>query len=222
LEPGLLRVAGGELVNGAEQGIDPWFASLAERYENELPLPDRAHALRCATFAGTLFDALAEALMLAEDDRQIVVAAVLWHDVGYARDARDHARKSFDMIAGANVPEFTHAQTMIIASVARYHRRLLPSIEHVGFGEMTAGDQRRVRRLSAICRVAVALDASHLGLVDNIQLDVRPDYCSLTAWVTENAEFERDRLAEAASAFGRLTSLRLVYDIVVAKRPTLN
>jgi exopolyphosphatase/guanosine-5'-triphosphate,3'-diphosphate pyrophosphatase len=201
---------------------DHWVTSLADRYENELPLPDRAHAVRCAAFAGTLFDALAEALALSDDDRQLVLAAALWHDVGHAREARDHARKSFDMIAATHLPEFPSSRRLIVASVARYHRRLLPNIEHAGFGEMTPADQRVVRRLSAICRVAVALDASQRGVVDDVQIDIKPDRCLLTARTTANAEIERDCLAEAASAFERLTNLRLECELAVATRPAVD
>ena len=89
----------------ASAGVEPddikrrtmaWIEALSASHARDLPLPDAEHAFRCAMFAGALFDALAPTLDLAQTDRELVVAAALWHEVGYARESRDYARKSFD------------------------------------------------------------------------------------------------------------------------------
>jgi exopolyphosphatase/guanosine-5'-triphosphate,3'-diphosphate pyrophosphatase len=184
----------------------------------ELPLLDDDHAIRCATFAAELFDALAPTLQLEASDQRLAIAAALWHDVGYARDARDHGRKSYDMIAATPMPEFEASERQIIACVARYHRRLLPNIEHAGFGQMTANDQRRVRRLSAIVRIAVALDAGHLGVIVSVAATQTLPEVHLVAVAKADAEVERDRLLENGAAFRQLTQLPFTFEIVVSRR----
>jgi exopolyphosphatase / guanosine-5'-triphosphate,3'-diphosphate pyrophosphatase len=182
-----------------------------------LALPDAEHALRCARFAGEVFDALRERLALAPEDRRLAVLAALFHDVGYARDARDHQRKSFDMLRETHLPDVSEAEREIVAAVARYHRKTLPNIEHAGFGFMSSHDQRRVRRLSGVVRLAVALDASHLGVVQSVEVDAGGDPIKVTARATGNVEVERDRLRENAAAFTQLTQLPLRADIVVSR-----
>ena len=182
---------------------------------SRLTLPDAEHGWRCARVAGELFDALAEPLELGSGDRQLATLAALLHDVGHTRDAREHHRKSFDMIRAANLPGLAHAEREIVAAVARYHRKALPSIEHAGFGFMSAADQRRVRRLAALVRLAVALDASHLGVVDAIHIESEPEgRLRLIAHASSAAELERDRLRENAGAFAALTQLPIQTDIV--------
>jgi exopolyphosphatase / guanosine-5'-triphosphate,3'-diphosphate pyrophosphatase len=182
-----------------------------------LALPDAEHALRCARFAGEVFDALRERLALAPEDRRLAVLAALFHDVGYARDARDHQRKSFDMLRETHLPDVSEAEREIVAAVARYHRKTLPNIEHAGFGFMSSDDQRRVRRLSGVVRLAVALDASHLGVVQSIAVDAGGDPIRVTARASGNVEVERDRLRENAAAFTQLTQLPLRADIVISR-----
>jgi exopolyphosphatase/guanosine-5'-triphosphate,3'-diphosphate pyrophosphatase len=199
------------------QPIDEQLTELALATSG-LALPDDQHARRSARFAGDIFDALHDRLDLAPDDRRLAVLAALFHDVGYARDVRDHQRKSFDMLREAELPTLSAAEREIVAAVARYHRKSLPNIEHAGFGFMSSNDQRRVRRLSGVVRLAVALDASHLGVVQSV--DVRPEGepIVLTAHATDNVEVERDRLRENAAAFTHLTQLPLRADIVVSRR----
>jgi exopolyphosphatase/guanosine-5'-triphosphate,3'-diphosphate pyrophosphatase len=182
-----------------------------------LTLPDSEHGRRAARFAGGLFDALRARLELAPDDRRLALLAALFHDVGYARDVREHQRKSFDMLREARLLDLTDAEREIVAAVTRYHRKSLPNIEHAGFGFMSTNDQRRVRRLSGVVRLAVALDASHLGVVQSI--DVRPDSepIVLTAHASGNVEVERDRLRENAAAFTHLTQLPLRAEFVVSR-----
>lgn len=186
---------------------------LAETYAQELPLPDAEHARRCASFAAHLFDVLADRLELRPSDRLLTIAAALWHDVGYARAARDHMRKSFDMLVGCNFAEFDAEERVIIACAARYHRRLLPNIEHAGFGTLSSSNQRRVRRISAIVRLAVALDAGHLGAVTKIEVDPAVTPVVVRVFATGSAEVERDRLSENAAAFERLTYIPLRVEV---------
>lgn len=211
--------AQGETPAVTEMQTRAWIDTLLAAHANDLPLTDEEHAIRCAQFAAALFDATAAALDLPPSDRRLAIAGALWHDVGYARDARDHARKSFDMILNARLPEFTEDERTIIACVARYHRRLLPNIEHAGFGTMSREDQRRVRRLAGVVRLAVALDASHLGLVDHIVARVVDGTVTLMIYARSDAEMERDRLVENGAAFRQLTHLRFDFEIVVDRRP---
>jgi exopolyphosphatase/guanosine-5'-triphosphate,3'-diphosphate pyrophosphatase len=198
------------------QPTDKQLIELALAASN-LTLPDEEHALRAARFASELFDALRHRLELAPDDRRLALLATLFHDVGYARDVRDHHRKSFDMLREAELPGLSDAEREIVAAAARYHRKSLPNIEHAGFGYMTVADQRRVRRLSGVVRLAVALDASHLGVVHSIDVRSDSEPIVLTAHANDNVEVERDRLRENAAAFMQLTQLPLRAEIVVSR-----
>jgi exopolyphosphatase/pppGpp-phosphohydrolase len=180
-----------------------------------IEVPDREHAVRCAKFAGALFDGLQARLELALGDRRLAVVAALLHDAGYLRGARDHHRKSYDIVNAANLPGLSRQEQVIAACAARYHGRTMPNIEHAGFGEMDTEEQRRTRRLSAIVRLAAAGDASHLGVVTNLSVQIEENGAIVTVTASAEPSVDRDRLREAAGGFTALTYLPMWIEIVV-------
>ncbi|MDQ3547847.1 MAG: HD domain-containing protein [Chloroflexota bacterium] len=183
-------------------------------------VPDADHAVRCAGFAGALFDGIHVRLELAADDRRLAVVAALLHDAGYLRGPRDHHRKSYDMISTLILPGWSRQEQVIAACAARYHGRTLPNIEHAGFGEMDTSEQRRTRRLSAIVRLAVACDASHLGVITSVRGEGTGDEVELIVTANTEPSVDRDRLREAAGGFTALTYVP-VRIIVVVEPPSI-
>jgi exopolyphosphatase/guanosine-5'-triphosphate,3'-diphosphate pyrophosphatase len=180
-----------------------------------IDVPDRDHAIRCATFAGSIFDGCHPRLELQAADRRLAVVAALLHDSGYLRGDRDHHRKSYDIVREAALPGFSGTDQIIAACAARYHGRTMPSIEHAGFGELDFEDQRRVRRLSAIVRLAAACDASHLGIVESVEVRAGEGSLVLVVRASQEPSVDRDRLREAAGGFAALTYVPLNIEIEV-------
>jgi exopolyphosphatase / guanosine-5'-triphosphate,3'-diphosphate pyrophosphatase len=180
-----------------------------------LSLPDVDHGVRCGQFAATLFAGLAEPLALHPSKVNLAVAAALFHDVGYVRSHRDHHRKTYDILREANLAGIDDSEKLIVACAARYHGGPYPNIEHAGFGEMDADDQRVVRRIAAIVRVATALDASHLGLVERIAVGVDNAGAWLSAHTMREAPVESDRLREVEGSFHTLTQIPLRTSVMV-------
>ena len=178
-------------------------------------MPDREHGVRCGRFAGVLFDALHLLLGLETTDRPLTVAAAVFHDIGYLRSERDHHRKSFDLLRDATQLPFSSDDRLIVACAARYHGHTSPSIEHAGFTDMSFADQRRVRRIAAIVRLAAALDASHLRLIERIEVSEDDGRATLTAYAAREPAIERDRLRESAGGFQQLTQIPIAGDVVI-------
>jgi exopolyphosphatase/guanosine-5'-triphosphate,3'-diphosphate pyrophosphatase len=179
-----------------------------------IALPDDEHARRCARFAAKLAEQLGSWLEVESSDYRLAAVAALFHDAGYMRGLHDHHRKSFDIIREASLPGFSPEDHLIVASAARYHGRATPNIEHAGFGEMDFADQRRVRRISAIVRLSVALDASHLGPVTDIDVDFTEHVPLIRAFADGDAPVERDRLREAAGSVHHLIQKRIRTEVV--------
>lgn len=177
--------------------------------ESGVSMSDPDHGIRCARFASHVFNVIGEALSLQPHHLRLATAAALFHDVGYERSTRDHHRKTFDILRETQLSGFDSTEQLIVACAARYHGGPYPHIEHAGFGDMTADDQRVVRRLAAIVRVAAALDASHMGIVQRVEAGVDTNGIWLIAYATGYAPVESDRLREAEGSFRVLTLLPL-------------
>jgi len=122
---------------------------------------DPPHTQHVAALATGLFDELAAAGLHAGDrhERELLWAASVLHDIGMAVDYDDHHKHSRYLILNAGLPGFTPREVALIAQIARYHRKGLPS-----FGElaplMDKGDQELLDRGAVLLRLAEDLERS--------------------------------------------------------------
>jgi exopolyphosphatase/guanosine-5'-triphosphate,3'-diphosphate pyrophosphatase len=78
----------------------------------------------------------------------------------------------------------------VIALLARYHRRAVPSRDHTGYRDLSSALRRTVRILSAFLRLAETLDRSQHGLVKAINIRDRGGDMRLQLKATGDAELE--------------------------------
>ena len=64
----------------------------------------------------------------------------------------------------------TPEEQVLIANVARYHRGAEPSKEHPEYAQLEKPLRVRVKRLSAILRVADGFDRGHVGAVESFKV----------------------------------------------------
>lgn len=133
---------------------------------------DEAHGRKVAELALTIYDALADTHRLDERSREHLEAAALLHDVGYYISHSSHHKHSYYLIRNSEALGFTNEEIAVIANVARYHRKSHPKTRHHEFAELRPSDQRRVRILSAILRLADGLDRTHNGVVSAVDVQV--------------------------------------------------
>jgi exopolyphosphatase/guanosine-5'-triphosphate,3'-diphosphate pyrophosphatase len=126
---------------------------------------DEAHALQVVRLAGSLFDQLGKVHGLGPDERRMLLAAGVLHDIGTFVGYKKHHKHSLYLIANSEVPEFTPREIDIIANVARYHRKGVPAEHHVTFTALPEEDRQRVVKLASLLRIADALDREHLQAV---------------------------------------------------------
>ncbi len=129
-----------------------------------------AHGRQVARLAGRIFAELAPLFALDPADQPLLEAAARLQDVGYLINYEKHHKHSYHLILNSGLAGFQPSELELIANVARYHRGANPKQKHANFGQLSTADQQRVRRLSAILRVAGGLDRSHSGQVRDVQI----------------------------------------------------
>ncbi|HEX8495256.1 MAG TPA: Ppx/GppA phosphatase family protein [Pyrinomonadaceae bacterium] len=130
---------------------------------------EEAHAHQVARLAEIIFDALAHAHELSRHHRTLLSAAALLHDAGYHIAHESHHKHSLYLIKHSEVTGFSEGERNVIANVARYHRGATPKERHPDFAALNLSDRETVCRLSAILRVADALDRSHDNRVQDLR-----------------------------------------------------
>lgn len=137
----------------------------AERCHYEAP-----HARTVQRLALRLFDSLGGRLGAAPAERAMLADASLLHDVGYHISYDRHHKHSYHLIVHAELLGVAPAEQVVIANVARYHRGAPPKKSHGNYGPLDRVLRRRIRRLSAILRIADGLDRGHTGAVKTLRI----------------------------------------------------
>ena len=132
---------------------------------------DLRHAEHITDLALELFDGLAALHRLSDEDRELFEAASLLHNVGIYISHSAHHRHSYYIIRNSeHLTGFTEREIEIIAQVARYHRKSAPKPKHADFASLGTADQRRVRWMAAMLRVAIGLDRSNRQVVTRVRV----------------------------------------------------
>lgn len=142
---------------------------------------DRRHVEHVRHLALQLFDELGGLLECETEDRPLLEAAGLLHDVGQLVSYRRHHHHSYQLIMHADRLPFAPRERLLVAMLSRYHRKAGPRKKHEEFATLPSEDQALVRRLAAILRVADGLDRGHTGVVASVRAHVNDDRVLLQA-----------------------------------------
>ena len=167
--------------------------SIAQKYQLDMPYADRT-----AHFALSIFDQTQGKLHQGtRNDRELLWAAAFLHNCGVFISHSSHHKHSYYMIRNAELLGFTETEIELIANIARYHRKAPPKKKHEGYQSLLVKDHRLlVSSMSAILRIAVALDRRQIGAIKTIKchfshpgelyLELTPahaqDDCALELW----------------------------------------
>lgn len=173
------------------------------------------HSLHVASLALRLFDQTKRLHGMGDAERTWLEYAAMLHDAGYLINARQHHKHTYYLIKHSDLAGFSADEIEIIANIARYHRRALPCITHGAFKGLTPKHKRAVRVLSALLRVADALDRTHFSVVQT--LDVRiAKVVTVVLRVAGDAEFEawaaKGRADLLSQVFRRRVAFRLILE----------
>ena len=141
--------------------------------------PDFAHSERVARLALELYDGLNMTGVDRSPDpngnggaRTSLYAAALLHDVGKSRGNKGHQKESLELIKQHGTPLGWNEQDLHRAAVvARFHCGALPTSSHKNLRDLFPDERRLIVRLSAILRLANALDASHDGHIRRVRIE---------------------------------------------------
>jgi exopolyphosphatase/guanosine-5'-triphosphate,3'-diphosphate pyrophosphatase len=99
--------------------------NLAIQYESDLP-----HVRHVTRLALQMFDSLVSGGLLAPlaDERELLWAAAMLHDVGMTISYDDHHKHSRYLIEAAELPGFDPRERALIAQITRYHRKGMPKL----------------------------------------------------------------------------------------------
>ncbi len=149
--------------------------------------PEEQHSRQVCKLALDLFDQLQPLHQMTARERGWLQAAALLHDIGWSQAGQAHHKASLKLILQEPMPGWSDEELLVIANVARYHRKSPPKAKHRYFAELSAPHQETVVRLAALLRLADGLDRLHDNCVQKIACMVAEQKVRVALSVTGDA-----------------------------------
>jgi len=172
------------------------------------------HMRHVSRLSVKLFDQLKSIHQLSEEDRFLLQAGALVHDVGFPQDEANHHKLSQRLVLAKKFPGLQDRQQSIIALVARYHRKATPKKKHKFFAALDPGDQERVEKLAALLRIADGLDRSHTQNIQNLKCRIGDHSITISFSSFHNPFEELYAVRKKASLFEEVFHKKLMFQCV--------
>jgi exopolyphosphatase / guanosine-5'-triphosphate,3'-diphosphate pyrophosphatase len=175
-----------------------------------------SHSLHVAELALSLFDQTQRVHRLGSRERTWLEYAAILHDVGYLINPRQHHKHAYYLITHSDLAGLAAEEIHVIAAVARYHRRALPTLKHEEFDCLTPGLQRTVKILASLLRIADGLDRTHFSLVRNVAVKFGKQI-TIEVHLKGDAEMELWAAKSRADLFEQVFHRRIEFSRVLSE-----
>jgi exopolyphosphatase/guanosine-5'-triphosphate,3'-diphosphate pyrophosphatase len=160
---------------------------------------DEKHCEQVRRMALSLFDQLKPIHGMGAPMRSVLELSALLHDIGHVVRREGHHKHGEYLVRNAELPGWTEPQRDLVACVVRYHSQSEPSSEHKIFASLRNSQQREIRGLVSILRIADRLDSDHRQTVRALKVRQNPKGITLAVQMARSSElilWEAQRGAE--------------------------
>ena len=168
---------------------------------------EASHSHQVTRLALLLFDELEPLHHLGLEQRYWLECGGILHDIGWIEGWHNHHKTALRIILTTPLLPFNNKERLIIGSIARYHRKALPTLSHDHFASLEPDDRKVVCILSACLRLADGLDHSHQSRVKDISCKIKTRkivvVCEVASKSEEEALAAQQRADLMASVFQR-------------------
>jgi exopolyphosphatase/guanosine-5'-triphosphate,3'-diphosphate pyrophosphatase len=208
-EQGILLdlLVSGSLAGTLNQEVLRSAKILASRYQS-----DPRHGEHVARICQHLFTELQDLHGMTKHDAMLLQVAAILHEVGTFVSPRAHHKHSEYIILNSEIFGLDRLDITMIALVSRYHRHSGPRIDHPNYRDLDTADRIRVAKLSALLRVADALERTHDQRVHEIVIRRDDRRLRLVLPGVTDAAVERLAMASKADLFEQVFGLEVVID----------
>ncbi|MDD3155827.1 MAG: HD domain-containing protein, partial [Victivallaceae bacterium] len=168
---------------------------------------DARHAETVRRIALQLAEKLGKYYRIPARWQLLLSVAALLHDIGRFVDTRKHHRHSYYLVSNSQLPGITAAEQRVIAAVTRYHRQNEPRDSHPEYMVLNDEEKVAVLKLSAILRVADALDQAHSGRFVDMKLAIHGNELIVRLADPPDLEYESIQLQRKGGMFKNVFGL---------------
>lgn len=142
--------------------------NLATRYQSL-----GKHEINVEKYSLKIFDKMRKIHGLGNRERLYLQIAALLHDIGKFINLKQHHESSYNIVRNSDIFGLSLLETELIACVTRYHTNEIPTMEHYIYNRLKPSERVLIGKLTAILRIADALDRGHEQKFDDIDVSIK-------------------------------------------------
>jgi len=162
---------------------------------------DAKHARHVADLARKLFIELQSEHQLESRMELLLYLAALLHEIGLYINVRSNHKHAMYLIRNSELFGLSRRDVLLVALVARYHRRSSPQPDHEGYATLDRQDRVAVAKLAAILRLAIALDESRSQRISSIKCRIENNRLIIVATGVDDVSLEQLALRQTGNLF---------------------
>jgi exopolyphosphatase/guanosine-5'-triphosphate,3'-diphosphate pyrophosphatase len=162
---------------------------------------DEQHAVHVADLCAKLFQQLKDEHQLPPRNEVLLYVAALLHEVGLFVSNRSYHKHSMYLIRNSELFGLGKKDLLLAALVARYHRRASPQPTHEGYATLERDERVAVAKMSAILRIAIALDESRSQRIHEVVCSHEDSRLVISVPMVEDLSLEQLSLKQNGSLF---------------------
>ncbi len=142
--------------------------SLGKKYHADLN-----HARDVEEKSILLFDALKRTHGMKNREKFLLRLACKLHDIGKFVNLNKHYLHSYELIKASPILSLSEEEMEIVANVSKYHSSVVPQKTDKSYGILRSKDQVTTSKLTAILRLADAMDRNHSQKISNVKIVIK-------------------------------------------------
>ena len=166
------------------------------------------HGELVSDFAIMIFDKIKKLHGLGSRDKLLLTAAALLHDIGEIVNNRDHPEISYQIVRHSDIVGLTQMEHEIVALICKYHSHSTPNLSDQCYASLDAGTKVRISKLSAMLRLADALDRSHTQKYNRIDVKLTDETLIITISTFANVALEQWSFTEKSHFFEEVFGIK--------------
>lgn len=187
-----------------EDDIRSAVKQMAKRYRC-----DREHNTNVANIACQIFDKTKKIHGLNSKNRLQLEIAALLHDCGKFINMKWASQNSYSIIMSTEIMGLSHKEREEVANIIRYNSSYFPNFRELQ-GEFGTSDYMTVAKLTAILRVANAMDRSHKQKASAYRIVVKNKQLIITIDTLSDLALERGLFDDKAKFFQQVYGIKPV------------
>ncbi len=182
-----------------------FLLNVSRRYHS-----NQSHCQQVWKLASQLFDELLPVHGIPTKFKNYLMVATLLHDLGHYISDNSHHKHTYYIIRNTDFNFLSDRERHVVATLARYHRKSPPKLEHEGYNVLPPEDQKMVTALASILRLADALDAPHDQSVKWLKCQWGPGHVRIGVDLKVHGTIDNVTIREKAKLFETIYKVKIV------------